>query len=122
MFLVNTNTPSDEQPDSFFSWFQKETDPEIDDLGDVSFFYKKNTSIIPTNGSVWNIMYVLRWSKMIFGLIHYSIMKRMTMTMKKNSKKVDAARDAEWEFFNFWVQKSYNKNFLRILTLHVPIE
>ena len=41
MFLVNTNTPSDEQPDSFFSWFQKETDPEIDDLGDVSFFTKR---------------------------------------------------------------------------------
>ena len=41
MFLVNTNTPSDEQPDSFFSWFQKETDPEIDDLGDVSFFLQK---------------------------------------------------------------------------------
>ena len=63
MFLVNTNTPSDEQPDSFFSWFQKETDPEIDDLGDVSFFYKKNTSTIPTNGSVWNIMYVFKMIK-----------------------------------------------------------
>lgn len=48
---------------------------------------------------------------MIFGLIRYSIMKRMTMMMKKILKKVDAARDAEWEFFNFWVQKSYNKNF-----------
>ena len=46
MFLVNTNTPSDEQPDSFFSWFQKETDPEIDDLGDVSFFFTKRIHLL----------------------------------------------------------------------------